>query len=93
MDENRSNWTAKFYTQWNQLDELTMAKKKSGQNMFVSVLYPYNEKNIAKPVTVWKLCERSSKWDLAGCLNFNRLEMTLGWRRGGQECQSWLQQQ
>ena len=68
-------------------------KKKSGQNMFVSVLYPYNEKNIAKPVTVWKLCERSSKCDLAGCPNFNRLEMTLGWRRGGQECQSWLQQQ
>ena len=53
----------------------------------------YNEKNIAKSMTVWKLCERSAKCDLAGCPNFNRLEMTLGWRRGGQECQSWLQQQ
>ena len=59
---------------------LTMAKKKPN-NMFVRVLHPSNKKNIAKSVTVLKLCERSFKWDHAGCPSFIRLEMALEWRQ------------
>ena len=36
-------------------------KKKKPNNMFVRVLHPSNKKNIAKSVTVLKLCERSFK--------------------------------
>ena len=61
-----------------------------GQNIFVSVLHPCNKGNIVKSMTIWKLCERSSKWDVAGCPNFIRLEVRLGWRRGGKECQNGL---
>ena len=50
-------------------------------NMFVKVLQPSNEKNIAKSVTILKLCERSFKWDLAGCPTSIRLEMAEEWRQ------------
>ena len=60
--------------------KLTLATKKSNC-LFVSVSHPSNEKNIAKSMTILKLCERSFKWDLSGCPNFNRLEMALGWRQ------------
>ena len=49
--------------------------------MFVGILHPSNKKNIAKLVTVLKLCERSFKWDLAGRPGFIRLEMPLEWRQ------------
>ena len=32
-------------------------------------------------MTILKLCERSFKWDLAGCPSSIRLEMALGWRQ------------
>ena len=49
--------------------------------MFDSVLHPSNKKNIAKSMTILKLCERSFKWDVAGCPSSIRLEMALGWRQ------------
>ena len=49
--------------------------------MFVSVWYQSNGKNIAKLVTILKLCKISFRWDLAGCLSFIRLEVALGWRQ------------
>ena len=49
--------------------------------MFVNVFYPSNRKNIAKLVTILKLCERSFKWDLAECPSFIRSEMALEWRQ------------
>ena len=49
--------------------------------LFVSVLHPSNKKNIAKSVTILKLCERSFKWDLAGCPRFVGLEMAIEWRQ------------
>ena len=51
-------------------------------DLFVSVSHPNNEKNIAweKFMTILNLCERSLKWDLAGCPSSIRLEMALGWR-------------
>ena len=39
---------------------ITVAKKK-GQNCFLNVTHSSNEKNIAKSMTVLKLCKRSSK--------------------------------
>ena len=57
-----------------------VANKKANY-LFVSVSHPCNEKNIAKSMTILKLCERSFKWDLAGCPNSVRLEMALGWRQ------------
>ena len=54
---------------------------KKANSFFVSVSHPCNEKNIAKSMTILKLCERSFKWDLAGCPNSIRLEMALGWRQ------------
>ena len=62
-----------------------------GQNMFVIVLHLCNKENIAKSMTIWKLCERSSKWDIAGCPNLIRLEVRLDWRKGGKDGQNWLQ--
>ena len=56
-------------------------KKQKANHLYVSVLHPCNEKNIAKSMTILKLCERSFKWDLSGCPNSNRLEMALGWRQ------------
>ena len=35
--------------------------------------------NYKKSVTVWKLCERSFKWDVAGYSSFIRLEMAQEW--------------
>ena len=32
-------------------------------------------------MTILKLCERSFKWDVAGCPSSIRLEMALGWRQ------------
>ena len=32
-------------------------------------------------MTILKLCERSFKWDLAGCPSSIHLEMALGWRQ------------
>ena len=49
--------------------------------MFCSVSHPSNKKNIAKSMTILKLCERSFKWDVAGCPSSIRLEMALGWRQ------------
>ena len=46
-----------------------------------SVSHPSNENNVAKTVTILKLCERSFKWDHAGCPTSFRLEMALGWRQ------------
>jgi len=60
--------------------KLTLATKKSNC-LFVSVSHPSNEKNIAKSMTILKLCERPFKWDLAGCPSSIRLEMALGWRQ------------
>ena len=57
------------------------AKKQKANHLFVSVSHPCNEKNIAKSMTILKLCERSFKWDLSGCPNSNRLEMALRWRQ------------
>ena len=59
--------------------KLTLATKKLNC-LFVSVLHPSNEKNIAKSMTILKLCERPFKWDLAGCPSSIRLEMALRWR-------------
>ena len=56
-------------------------KKQKANHLYVSVLHPCNEKNIAKSMTILKLCERSFKWDLFECSNFNRLEMALGRRQ------------
>ena len=41
--------------------------KKKRNKMFFKDWDSSNVKNIAKSTTVWKLCERSSKWDHAGC--------------------------
>ena len=49
--------------------------------MFVNVFYPSNRKNIAKSVTILKLCKRSFRWDLAECPSFIRLEMAWEWRQ------------
>ena len=54
--------------------KLTLATKKSNC-LFVSVSHPSNEKNIAKSMTILKLCKRSFKWDLAGCPSSICLEM------------------
>ena len=35
--------------------------------------------NFKKSMTVWKLCERSFKWDIAGHSSFIRLEMAQEW--------------
>ena len=35
--------------------------------------------NYKKSVTVWKLCERSFKWDVAGYSSFICLEMAQEW--------------
>ena len=32
-------------------------------------------------MTILKICERSFKWDLAGCSSSIRLEMALEWRQ------------
>ena len=45
--------------------------------MFVSALQPRIKENIAKSMTIWKLCERSSKKNLAGFPNFIRLWMNI----------------
>ena len=60
--------------------KLTLATKKSNC-LFVSVSHPSNEKNIAKSMTILNICERSFKWDLAGCSSSIRLEMALEWRQ------------
>ena len=62
-------------------EKTNYGKKQKANHLFVSVSHPCNEKNIAKSMTILKLCERSFKWDLSGCPNFNRLEMALGWRQ------------
>ena len=49
--------------------------------MFVSVSHPRNEKNTEKSMTILKLCEKSFKWDLAGCPISIRLEMAEEWRQ------------
>ena len=46
--------------------------KKNGTKCFVKDSDSSNEKNIAKSMTVWKLCKRSSKWVHAGCSVFIR---------------------
>ena len=46
-----------------------------------NVSYTSNEKNIAKFMTILKLCERSFNWDLAGCPISFRLEMAEKWRQ------------
>ena len=35
--------------------------KKKANNLFVNVSHPSNEKNIAKSMTILKICERSFK--------------------------------
>jgi len=35
--------------------------------------------NLKKSMTVWKLCERSFKWDISGHSSFIRLEMAQEW--------------
>ena len=62
-------------------EKTNYGKIKKVNYLFVSVSHPCNEKNIAKSMTILKLCERSFKWDLSGSPNFNRLEMALGWRQ------------
>ena len=52
LKRRTKKWGGKFI--------ITMAKKKAN-HLFVSVLHPSNEKNIAKFMTVLKLCERSFK--------------------------------
>ena len=44
--------------------------------MFDSVSHPLNKENVAKFMTIKKFCEKSSKWDVAGCLSFIHLEVT-----------------
>ena len=56
-------------------------KKQKANHLYVSVLHPCNEKNIAKSMTILKICERSFKWDLAGCSSSIHLEMALEWRQ------------
>ena len=48
--------------------------KQKVNHLFVSVSHPCNEKNIAKSMTILKLCKRSFKWDLACCPISIRLE-------------------
>ena len=67
-------------------EKTNYCKKQKANHLFVSVSHPCNEKNIAKSMTILKLCERSFKWDLAGYPSSIRLEMALGWRLGSQEC-------
>ena len=55
--------------------------QKNGNYLFVSVSHPSNKKNIAKSMTILKLCERSFQWDLAGCHISIRLEMAEEWRQ------------
>ena len=76
----RSDALKRSYRKWNG-KKLTLAKNKKANHLFVSVSHPCNEKNIAKSMTILKLCDRSFKWDLSGCPNSNRLEMALGWRQ------------
>ena len=37
--------------------------------------------NHKKSMTIWKLCEKSSKWDVAGHCSFICLEMAKVWRK------------
>ena len=60
--------------------KLTMAKKKANY-LFLSISHPSNAKNIAISMTILKICERSFKWELAGCPSSICLEMALGWRQ------------
>ena len=55
--------------------------KKKVNYFLVNVSYTSNEKNIAKSMTILKLCERSFNWDLAGCPISFRLEMAEKWRQ------------
>ena len=50
LKRRTKKWGGKFI--------ITMAKKKVN-HLFASVLHPSNEKNIAKFMTILKLCERS----------------------------------
>ena len=58
---------------------LTMAKKKSEQ-LVCQCFTSKQWENIAKSITILKICKRSFKWDLAGCSSSIRLEMALEWR-------------
>ena len=53
--------------------------KKKANSLFGSVSHRSNGENTAKSMTILKLCERSFKWDVAGCPSFIRLEMAWGW--------------
>ena len=55
-------------------------ERKKANYLFVSVSHTSNEKNIAKSMTILKLCKRSFIWDLARCPISIRLEMALEWR-------------
>ena len=60
------------------------AKKKVASSFRYGDYYSYwpsNKKNIAKSITILKLCERSFQWDLAACHISIRLEMAEEWRQ------------
>ena len=49
-DASKINW-----------EKANKSKKEKSDYLFVSVSHPSNEKNIAKSMTILKLCERSFK--------------------------------
>ena len=65
-------WTKNYYSKMAKVDAGRWTK---ANHLFVSVSYPCNKKNIAKSMTILKLCERSFKRELSGCPDSNRLEM------------------
>ena len=86
---NRVSIGQLVWTQWRFEEKLSKmewektnyGKKQRATYLFVSVSHPCNEKNIAKSMTILKLCERPFKRDLAGCPSSIGLEMALGWRQ------------
>ena len=78
---HRNRSSSVFYnTTWKIICKITMAKWKSEQ-LVCQCFTSKQWKNIAKSMTILKICERSFKWDLTGCSSSIRLEMALEWRQ------------